>query len=733
MSSDSEVQNIEEAEDELKILSPGTIVAERYRIIEVLGRGGMGVVYKAEHIHMNRLVAMKMMLQQATASPQDHRRFQREAQAASLLNHPNIVAIYDFGFYEGQAYLCMDYLEGKNLDEIIEQKPLTVDQFRHIFVQACHALQHAHDKGIVHRDLKPSNMLITERNGDSQHLFILDFGLVKMMENSKEGKLTMTNMVLGSPLYMSPEQCRAMDLDQRSDIYSLACVMYEALTGFPPLRANTVFDMMNAHISETPQSLREAVPGLYVPAGVERVILQALAKNPADRPQSMKEFAKSIESSFSGAPDVVLPALGKSSSRISSAGSGSGASSAVAGSGVRSQELAARKKKHRVGNMILLAAAICIVVVGLIGLGVMFSSYLRGEAPGSAKRHFVNKTGAGDKQDNGQISSVENKNVAVPPLASGTTPQTSVPILLGRTPVQSNQAGKQIYQGNSMPYGSLPPPVVSPGKTESAPAVVVATNPVTTVTNSPGNFPARTEIPSIISSSRTAEPSREQLKNMASTAFQSGQYDEAKEKLLALREDRDPLTVGRLAVAMRATGDSRFSEYLSRFKDLARFNNFGDCRSDWRLLRAISEILGDPSNSDDYDAKENILKTAKESFLRHNRPDRNYFKYILDLNKIYRDQNKTTESQNLLRDAKTEAQFLGDKNIIEGLQMHLSQAEQRMGAGPFGRPGEMEGPGGFGLPGQPAPGGPGGPGGLPPPPGFGPGPPGGGPPGSDRP
>ena len=187
-------------EPEVQVLPAGTLVAQRYSIVEVLGHGGMGVVYKARQVHIDRFVALKMMLQETSATSADYRRFQREARAASQLDHPNLVRIHDFGYSDGQAYLCMDYLEGRSLETILKNGPLSLDRFRHIFGQVCNALQHAHEKGMVHRDLKPSNLMIVERPDQPDLVVVLDFGLVKMMNGGSDRKLTATNVVVGSPL-----------------------------------------------------------------------------------------------------------------------------------------------------------------------------------------------------------------------------------------------------------------------------------------------------------------------------------------------------------------------------------------------------------------------------------------------------------------------------------------------------------------------------------------------------
>ena len=310
-------------DDDSGLLATGALVAEKYRIIKVLGQGGMGVVYKAEQVLMNRTMALKMMLEKHSGTSLDYRRFRREAQSASKLDHPHIVSIHDFGFDQGRAYLCMDYLEGKTLEDMLPEAPLTLQQFGHIFVQVCDALQHAHEKGIVHRDLKPSNIMVTKRHNDEMFVVVLDFGLVKVSKNTDElNKLTATNMLVGTPLYMSPEQCQGEDVAPSSDIYSLACMMFESLTQVPPLFGPSMLDIMAAHVMKDPLKFSEIAPDLVLPPALEHVIMQALSKKPEDRPKSMKEFGKAIRLALgptgtgsSLAPSDIRAALNKDENR----------------------------------------------------------------------------------------------------------------------------------------------------------------------------------------------------------------------------------------------------------------------------------------------------------------------------------------------------------------------------------------------------------------------------------
>ena len=283
-----------------KRLKPGTVIADRYRIVEVAGEGGVGVVYRAVQIHMNKTVALKMLRNDDTTDAATFKRFQQEAKAASSLNHPNIIQIHDFGVLDGdQAYMVMDFLEGRSLQLVIRER-MSLERFGHIFLQACDALEHAHQQGVIHRDLKPSNLLLINKDDDKDFLVIVDFGLVKLLTQEEDQKLTTTGEVVGSPLYMSPEQCRALDVDGRSDIYSIGCVMYQALTGFPPFLGGNPMDTMYQHMTKEPAALNDANKNTNVPEAVEHLVLKCMAKSPGLRYQTMGQLKTALEQATKG-------------------------------------------------------------------------------------------------------------------------------------------------------------------------------------------------------------------------------------------------------------------------------------------------------------------------------------------------------------------------------------------------------------------------------------------------
>jgi DNA-binding NarL/FixJ family response regulator/tRNA A-37 threonylcarbamoyl transferase component Bud32 len=270
---------------------PGTIIGDRYVIEEQIGSGGMGTVYRARHKLMERIVAIKMLHRQLLTEEKQVSRFYHEAKASGVLNHPNIVTVFDFGVTkEHQPFLVMDFFDGVSLDDEYEKVPFDLQRSIKIFVQVCDALAHAHKRGIVHRDLKPSNIMLINDDEHSDLVKLLDFGVAKIIGDADLNlRLTRTGDLFGTPLYMSPEQCESKPTDARSDIYSLGCVMYEAFTGSVPFVSNSAFQTMNSHVYEQPSRLPFLVPGKKLPPDLEAILFKMLAKDPSHRPQSITE------------------------------------------------------------------------------------------------------------------------------------------------------------------------------------------------------------------------------------------------------------------------------------------------------------------------------------------------------------------------------------------------------------------------------------------------------------
>lgn len=272
----------------------GKIVNEQYQIINAIGYGGMSVVFKAKDLKLGKFVAIKMLLPHLMLQTHNMQRFQQEAQSASALNHPNVVGIHNYGETEtGQPFLVMDLIEGTSLSSLIKKEGhLPVDRALNIFIQLTSALTHAHEHGVVHRDLKPSNVLLCEQNGVTDICKIVDFGIAKLLphEGRDAVSLTQTGDVFGSPLYMSPEQCKGEKLDQKSDIYSMGCLMYETLSGNPPHTGNNMLEVLYRHMNEVPKDFKSLKLGISIPQRLEAAIFKALAKEPGNRQSSMQSL-----------------------------------------------------------------------------------------------------------------------------------------------------------------------------------------------------------------------------------------------------------------------------------------------------------------------------------------------------------------------------------------------------------------------------------------------------------
>lgn len=273
----------------------GTLVAERYRVTELVGRGGMGAVYRAEHVHMRKTVALKVLHREMTAMDEVVARFEREAVAAGRIEHPNVVQARDFGrLPDGAFYLVLEYVEGEVLDRILKRAGATfsVERVLNIVGQIAEALHAAHEQNIVHRDLKPDNVMLIDRGAEPELVKVLDFGIAKMSIHERADKdrpITRAGTVFGTPEYMSPEQAAGQTVDHRSDLYSLGLLMYRMLAGHPPFTGGEVQAVLMMQITQPHPPIERALP-----LSVVELVDRLLVKDPEQRIQSAAEVLDSV-------------------------------------------------------------------------------------------------------------------------------------------------------------------------------------------------------------------------------------------------------------------------------------------------------------------------------------------------------------------------------------------------------------------------------------------------------
>jgi len=277
----------------------GHIVDGRYRVLEAIGRGGMGVVYKVEHVRMGKIAAMKVLHRDLENDPDVVQRFEREAAAVSRLQHPNAVQVFDFGTAQGALYLIMEYVRGQDLGTIVERDgPLPFARAAPLLVQTLGALAEAHELGIVHRDVKPDNVLVTRTTGGRDFAKVLDFGLAKLAHAGSAPEVSDRAQIVGTPYFMAPEQIRGDDVDLRADVYGMGALMYRILTGQYPFTASSAVGVLTKHLTAVAEAPSRRAPRLGIAPEIDAIVARAMAKDPADRWPNATAMAAAIEESY---------------------------------------------------------------------------------------------------------------------------------------------------------------------------------------------------------------------------------------------------------------------------------------------------------------------------------------------------------------------------------------------------------------------------------------------------
>jgi serine/threonine-protein kinase len=479
----------------------GSVVDERYKVIEAMASGSMGVVYKAERVPVGKLVAIKFLHAPFANDSEFLARFERETRVMSKLNHPNCVSVVDFGVWDGAPYLVMEYVSGTTLRALIDNGPMPPRRALALIRQNAPGLAHAHAQGVVHRDIKPANIMVSEEIGTGDHVRILDFGLARL-RGAVGRDATQSNVVVGTPNYMAPEQTVGGGLiDARTDIYAAGVVLFEMVSGERPFQAEDTLALLGMHrAAPIPQLVDRLPEGTPLPRGLQDLIDQAMAKSPGDRFQSAIELAEAIDlvSAGAGASESSARALQISEARrvVGNAPTVLELSDAA--------ELVAPEPRSRprprggfFGSLILLA-----ILAGGVGAAVL---WIKGRSSGRAATAQATAPSVSDDHSGAAVTG------AAPAGSAGSgSPSGGSPAAGSAAPGAAGSAGSPSAAGSAVGPGSGAGPgsgsAGSPDTGTAAPPAAAGT-PATAGSATPGEEPAPVAPPSAGSAAPTGEGS----------------------------------------------------------------------------------------------------------------------------------------------------------------------------------------------------------------------------------
>lgn len=309
----------------------GEVLDGRYRLVKKLGEGGMGEVYAAEHVHIEKRFAVKLLRQEIVSNKEAVVRFRQEARSASSIGHRNIIAIEDFGdLPDGRIYMCMELLNGAPLNELLKQ-PMSAERLINILIQTGHGLAAAHAKGIIHRDMKPENVFVTTTPSGEDIPKLLDFGIAKVAGNDGQNNLTRTGTIFGTPYYMAPEQALGNPVDARTDVYAMGVIIYEVFAGSLPFQGESFMGILTQHITTEPEPIaqRAAKAGRTLPPGIEGIVARCMQKDPNNRFASMDELVQALVNVYRAVAGAGMSSYMEAFPQSPQGAQGSSASSSV--------------------------------------------------------------------------------------------------------------------------------------------------------------------------------------------------------------------------------------------------------------------------------------------------------------------------------------------------------------------------------------------------------------------